>query len=346
MSLFGHRDFDAHEHVSFFADPSAGMRAIVAIHRSGPFGAAGGGCRMWPYRDEAEAVRDVLRLSRAMTYKLALLELPAGGAKAVIIGDPARDKSEALLEALGRAIDRLGGRFIAAEDVGIHGGDLDTIARSTSWVSRPKPGASDTSIATAVGVRVGIRAAVRRRLGARSLAGITVAVQGLGHVGRALCRELAAEGAKLKVTDLDRRAVEEVARELRATPVQPEAIVDEPADVFAPCALSDAIDPSTLPRLRCSIVAGSANNQLADPDLADALAGRDILYAPDFVINAGGVLGAASSGIAEHVLRDRLEVIGALLEGVFSVAERERISTHAAAERLARERFAQLMGLR
>lgn len=342
--LFEHEDFDGHEHVSFFADPSVGLRAIIAIHRTGPLGTAGGGCRMWPYADEAEALRDALRLSRAMTYKLALIEVPAGGAKAVILGDPARDKSEALLRALGRAVDRLGGRFIASEDVGTDPEDLAVVARETLWVNRHSAEA-DTAAATAYGVLVCLRAAVRRRLGRADLNGLTVAVQGLGRVGRALCSKLAVAGAKLRVSDLDRARVEAVVRESGVVAVAPDEIFDQSVDVFAPCALADALDERTVPRLRCAVVAGSANNQLAAPSLADDLAARGILYVPDIVINAGGALGAAAGTSGDPaVLHARLDGLAALLDGVLARAERERVSTQEAAERTARERFSAMGG--
>ena len=343
MAVFEDGAFDDHEHVSFFSDASVGLRAIVAIHRTGPLGTAGGGCRMWPYRDEREAVRDVLRLSRAMTHKLALVELPAGGAKAVVIGDPARDKSEGLLRALGRAVDRLGGRFVLAEDVGTTPDDLAVVAKETLWVDRHAGG--DTSWATAYGVLQCMRAAVRRRLQRDSLGGVTVAVQGLGRVGRSLARQLAEAGAHLVVTDLNARLVEETVRELGARAVAPAAIFDEPADVFAPCALADALDESSVERLRCAVVAGSANNQLAHPAIADTLADRGILYAPDLVCNAGGVLGAAMGAVSDQAsLRTRLDALAGLLDGVLQRAERERISTQEAAERTARDRFRTMGG--
>jgi leucine dehydrogenase len=335
VTVFEEPNFDEHEHVSFFSEPAVGLRAIVAIHRSGPLGTSGGGCRMWPYASERAALRDVLRLSRAMTYKLALAELPAGGAKAVVIGRPAGDRREPLLLALGRAIDRLGGRFIAGEDVGITPDDLEVMARATPWVNRqPRPSAA----ATAYGVRVGMQAAVERRLGHAGLDGVTVALQGLGRVGLALGRSLAEAGARLVVTDLDARLTAEVARELGALAVEPDAIYDTLAQVFSPCALADALDGETAARLRCAVVAGSANNQLAEPRIADLLAARGILYAPDFVVNAGGVLAAA--GLDESQLRARLDGIGALLVAVFARAERDRVSTHEAAEQMARARFA------
>jgi len=347
MGLFDAAEFDAHEHVSFFADRESGLRAIIAIHRTGALGTAGGGCRIWRYRDEAAALRDALRLSRAMTYKLALVELPAGGAKAVVL-DEGAGKSEALLLAIGRAVDRLGGRFIVAADVGTDGEDLATIGRATMWVSRDAGNASDAADATAYGVFVGLRAAVRWRLGRADLAGIHVAVQGLGRVGASLARRLAHAGARLWLTDLDAERRTRLAAELAATAVAPAEIFALDVDVLAPCALADALDATTVPQLRCRVVAGSANNQLADPALADALMRREILWAPDIAINAGGAIGAASSVSLDAAggapLRARLDVIGTLLTGLFERASRERTSTLVAAERTARERFAAMGG--
>jgi leucine dehydrogenase len=349
MGPFAAREFDAHEHVSFFADAATGLRAIIAIHRTGPLGTAGGGCRIWPYASDDEALRDALRLSRAMTYKLALLELPAGGAKAVVLADPARDKSEALLLAIGRAVDRLAGRFIVATDVGTNAADLVTMARATVWVSREEPRRSDGAWATAYGVVAGLRAAVRRRLGRGDLRGLTVAVQGLGRVGAALCALLAEAGARLWVSDLDGAAAARAHQRWHATVVPPGAIVDQAVDVFAPCALADVLDAVTIPRLRCRVVAGSANNQLAEARLADELSRRGILWAPDIAISGGAALAAASAlagddGDDGAARRARLDTIGALLDGIFARAEREGTSTLTAAERTARERFAAMGG--
>jgi leucine dehydrogenase len=336
--VFDHPDYDGHAQVAFVSDPVAGLRAILAIHHLGVLGAAGGGIRMWPYPDERSALRDALRLSRAMTYKLALADLPAGGAKAVVLGDPACDKREALLLALGRAIDRLAGRLIVGEDVGIGPPDLRIIARTTPFVARTDPDVDRLgAAATAEGVLVAMRVAVRRRLG-RELAGLRVAVQGLGRVGGALCRELAACGAALVVTDLDPRAIECVARTVASRAVRPDAILDEAVDVFAPCAMGDAIDEAAAGRLRCAVVAGSANNPLSDARLAGLLAQRHITYAPDIVVNAGGALAAALGKGA--LLQERLQAIGPRLEAVLDRAERDRVSTHEAAERLAKERLA------
>jgi leucine dehydrogenase len=266
-----------------------------------------------------------------MTYKLALAGLPAGGAKSVIIGDPKRDKTETLLAAFGRAVDRLGGRYIAAEDVGTNSADMEVIARSTAFVMTQH---QDTSAATGRGVFVGLREAVRRRLG-RDLRGLRVAVQGAGGVGGRLCRELAAAGAELVVADVDRSAVQRLEDELGAIALDPARILEADVDVLAPCALGAILDDRTIPRLKCRVIAGGANNQLAEARHADLLAARGILYAPDFVINAGGVIGAGF-GIEEA---DR---VADLLRAVFDRAESDRVNTHEAGVRVAKEKIAEM----
>lgn len=340
MNVYDCPDFDDHEHVSFFADEASGLRAIVAIHTTAPFGLSGGGCRMWPYPSADDALRDALRLSRAMSYKLALCDMPAGGAKTVVIGDPAKDKTEALLRALGRAVERLGGRYVIAEDVGTTPADMRVIGTETRYVMGQK---TDTGPATAYGTFVALRTAVERALGRKGLAGLRVSVQGLGNVGRRLCKHLACAGATLVVTDVDERAARAVVAELggesavRAVP--PDAIYDADTDVFAPCALGAILSDDTIPRLRCKVVAGSANNQLAEDRHADVLAARGILYTPDFIANAGGVIGASQEGEAAGgaVFRD-VERIGSLLGAAFDLALREGISPHAAAVRMAKEK--------
>jgi leucine dehydrogenase len=336
VTPFRYPDFDAHEQVSLFVDAAAGLRVIVAIHRSGPLRVAGGGCRIWRYRDERAAMRDALRLSRAMSYKLALLGMPIGGAKAVVLADPARDKSEALLAALGRVVNQLGGRFIIGSDVGSNPADLARLARITPYVS-PEPPAGDGAAATAYGVLVALRTALARRLPGVALSGATVAVQGLGRVGACLCKLLRQAGARLIVSDVDGGAVARVVTEVGATAVAPEAIFDQAAAALAPCALGDVLDARTVARLRCAVVAGSANNPLTDARVADALAARNILYAPDIAVNLGAVIAAACGGDARRE-RERLDAIAPLLLEVFARAERERVSTLEAAERLARER--------
>ncbi|MEE8545110.1 MAG: Glu/Leu/Phe/Val dehydrogenase dimerization domain-containing protein [Alphaproteobacteria bacterium] len=342
MSVFSAPDYDDHEQVLFFNDAASGLKAIIALHYTGP-GLAGGGCRMWPYATEAEALSDVLRLSRAMTYKLALARIPIGGGKTVIIGDPRRDKSEALLLALGRCVDSLGGRYIVGEDVGITVDDMTVINRETPHVVGLKGVSGDTSPPTAYGVYLGIRAAVARRLGRDDLEGVRVAVQGVGSVGLDLCRRLSADGAKLAVADLDAAACARARDELGATVVGVDEIYDLEVDVFAPCALGAVINDDTVPRLRAAIVAGAANNQLAEDRHGVALAERGILYAPDYVINAGG----AHNASRERGSYDRdeayraIEGIPEILIEIFTRAEREGVPTSVAADRMARERIAE-----
>ena len=341
MECFSAPDFDQHEQIVFAYDGPSGLRAIIAIHDT-TLGPAMGGCRIWPYASEAAALTDALRLSRGMTYKSALAGLPVGGGKAVVIGDANHIKTPALLAALGRAIDRLGGRYITAEDVGTSPADMAQVAQATRFVtgiSRDGSG-GDPSPYTARGVYHGIRAAVRHRLGADSLAGIHVAVQGLGHVGAALSQALFDAGARLTLTDIDSERCRALASCLGATAVTPEAIVDVDADVFAPCALGAIINPRTLPRLRVAIVAGAANNQLATDDLADALRARNILYAPDYAINAGGIIQVCLAYFGNDATVDaRVAGIYDTLLDLFARADTQGISTLAAADRRARERL-------
>jgi leucine dehydrogenase len=339
MTVFSLPDFDAHEHVSFFTDEASGLRAIVAIHSTAPFGISGGGCRMWPYPSDEDALRDALRLSRAMSYKLALCDKPAGGAKTVILGDPAKDKTDALLRALGRAVERLGGRYIIAEDVGTTPADMAIIGTETRYVMGRT---ADTGPTTAYGTFVALRTSVERALGKKDLAGVRVAVQGLGNVGRRLCGYLARAGATLVVTDVDERAVKAVVAELNkdgsVTSVAPGDILTQEVDVLAPCALGAVLDDVTIPLLRCKVIAGAANNQLAEERHADALAARGILVAPDFIVNAGGVIGASQETDEAMAFRETERIAG-LLTAAFERAGREGISPHAAAVRMAREKI-------
>lgn len=341
MSVFEHKEFDGHEQVVFCHDPASGLKSIIAIHNTNR-GPALGGCRMWPYASEAEALTDVLRLARGMTYKSALAGLAYGGGKSVIIGDPRRDKSEALFRAMGRAVDSLGGRYTVAEDVGISVPDVEIMGRETAHIAGiPERGAGDPSPATAYGVYMGIRAAARHRLGVDSLKGLRVAVQGVGHVGYYLCRHLAAEGAEVIVADIAQDSLDRAVREFDARVVAPAQIAAAAADVYAPCALGATINDATLPLLKAKIVAGSANNQLAEPRHGEALRQRGILYAPDYVINAGGVIVISHEGPGydkadafAHVAR----IHDTLLE-IFRRADAANLATSVAADRLAEERF-------
>jgi leucine dehydrogenase len=332
MTIFEHADFDDHEHVSFCSDPSAGLRAIIAIHSSGSLGIAGGGCRIWPYTSEAEAVRDVLRLSRAMTYKLALAGIPSGGAKSVVIADPRTDKTETLLRALGRAVHRLGGRYVIAEDVGTTPADMEVIAKETPYCAGRRGGSGDTTGPTAYGTLLALECGVRRRLGRDDLSGLRVAIQGVGGVGRRLGQLLVERGTELVVSDINPEALARAVETLGARAVEGDAIYDEHVDVFAPCALGDVLTEDHIARLRCAVVAGAANNQLPTDAQAESLARRNILYVPDFVANMGGVLGAARLSTAtDERMRASLQRIVTALEGIFDAAEARGITPHAAA---------------
>jgi leucine dehydrogenase len=336
------RDFDGHEQIVFASDPETGLRAIIAVHDTSR-GPALGGCRMWDYASEDHAVEDALRLSRGMTYKNALADLPFGGGKSVIIGNARTAKTPGLMAAMGRAVDRLAGRYIIAEDVGTSVDDMAVIRGVTRHVAGLRDGSGDPSPATARGVFVGIKATVQHRLRRNSLDGLRVSVQGLGHVGWDLCRQLAAEGARLSVSDIRPEAVERAVESFGATPVAAERIFDVGADVFAPCALGAVIDDGTLPRLKVAIVAGSANNQLAEARHGVELARRGILYAPDFVINAGGVINisheAGANGYDRAAAFAHVDRIHDTLLDIFKRAETEGVPTNLAADRIAEERF-------
>ena len=332
-----------HEQVVFCRDAASGLRAIIAIHNT-TLGPALGGTRMWPYRSEEEALVDVLRLSEGMTYKAAVTGLNLGGGKAVIIGDPKRDKTEALLRAHGRFVDSLGGRYITAEDVGITVADIEYVYMETPFVTgvASAPGGSgDPSPATAFGVYHGIKAAAMRVWGSPDLKGRSVAVQGAGSVGTHLARNLAEESARLFVTDIDPARVQRVVRETGATAVAPDEIFALEVDVFAPCALGAILNDATLPQLRCRVVAGGANNQLAEDRHGDELMRRGILYAPDFVINAGGLINVYSElyGYDATAARNKARSIYDTLLAIFERAESDGIPTYRAAERLAEARI-------
>ena len=334
-----------HEQVVFAADAPTGMRVVIAVH-STALGPSLGGIRFWHYATEAEAVADVLRLSEAMSLKAAAAGLHQGGGKAVVHwDDPHRVRTPEQLAFLGRVIHELGGRYLAAEDVGATTADMDGIARVTPWVtgvSESAGGSGDPSPITALGVLAGMRAAATERWHSRSLAGRQVLVQGAGKVGSGLTRLLGAEGASVVIADVDRARADAVAGETGATVVEPARLVEQPGDVFSPCALGGAVDRETVEHLRCEVVCGGANNQLATPDVDDALAARGILYAPDFVVNAGGILNIAEEFVGYS--RERAVAAAARIEETTAkVFDRVRTSGDPpgrAAERLARDRIA------
>jgi leucine dehydrogenase len=332
-----------HELLVVCSEPSVGLRAFIAIHDT-TLGPACGGVRVWPYKSEKDAVIDVLRLSRAMTYKSAAAGLALGGGKAVIIADPRKEKSEALLKAFGRYVDTLGGRYIAAEDVGMTAADLITIAQTTRHlVGLPASmgGSGDTFPLTGLGVYLGMKACARKVWGADSLEGRVVAMQGFGNVGTQTARHLLEEGVRLIVTDIYQGA-QERARSMGARVVEPDAIYDVECDIFSPCALGGVLNDKTIPRLRCAIVAGGANNQLLEARHGEALHRRGILYAPDYIINAGGIIQAACEVYGpydEERARAMVERIYDTTGRVISISRDEGIPTSVAADRLAERRL-------
>jgi leucine dehydrogenase len=345
MGLFEMPDFDAHEQVVFGFDALSGLRAIIALH-STALGPAAGGCRFWPYAALSDAVADALRLSRGMSYKNALAELPFGGGKAVIIG-AAREKTRERLEAFGRLVDSLGGRYLTAEDVGTTTADMEQVAAITPYVSglarESGQAGGDPGPKTALGVFLGLKAAVRFRLGRTSLEGLEIAVQGLGGVGYPLCRLLAGEGARLYVADARPAAVERLCQEFAAQAVAADAILSQAVDVFAPCALGAVLDGRSIPTLRARVIAGAANNQLARPEDGEALRRAGILYAPDYVINAGGIISVAreyQGGATSAQVRAEIEKIPVRLTEIFERARREGRCTGAVADQMAIERLA------
>jgi len=345
MEIFDMREFDGHEQVVFGHDPRTGMRAIIALH-STVLGPAAGGCRLWAYETTGAAVADVLRLSRGMSYKNAMAGLSLGGGKAVIIGE-ARRKTPELFEAFGRFVDSLGGRYVTAEDVGTTTADMAVVARQTRYVAglgrAPGEAGGDPGPKTALGVFLGIQAAVKFRSGSTDLAGVTVAVQGAGGVGYHLCALLAAAGAKLAVADVRPAAVQRVVEEFGARAVPVEEILSEEAEVLAPCALGSVLNTQSLPRLRAKVIAGAANNQLAQGQDGTALSQAGILYAPDYVINAGGIISVAreyAGGATEAQVISDIHGIPARLTEIFERARRENRTTNAVADEMARARLA------
>jgi leucine dehydrogenase len=343
MSVLSHDSFAAHETVTFITDPETGLRAIVAIHDT-TRGPALGGCRMYAYGSEEEALRDVLRLSRGMTYKAAAANLSLGGGKAVIIGNPRELKTPALMRAMGRAIERLGGNYITAEDVGTTVADFAEVRKETRFVvglPTELGGSGDPSPTTALGVYYGLQAAAAHRWNRQELEGFTVAVQGLGNVGWHLCQLLSQAGARLIVSDVDSSKVAKAVATFSARACDPAHIYDAEADIFAPCALGAIVNDETLPRMRFAVIGGAANNQLARDEHGDSLRARGILYAPDFVINAGGMMRVASelTGFDQTFVDRQVEAIRETLLSIFARAEVDGTSTQLAAMRLAQERL-------
>jgi len=332
--------FDGHERMVFADDPESGLYAIIAIHHTGR-GPAFGGLRMRPYRDVRQALDDALKLSRAMTYKSAICELPFGGGKAVVLGDPRTDKTPALLHAMGRAVNALGGAYLVAEDLGTTLRDMAVMREVSAHVRGVADEAGAPTPATAYGVLKALEAAVAHRLGARGLDGVTVAVQGLGSVGARLCGYLAEAGARLIVADTDELAVARLRAQVPARAVAPEAILGTRADVFAPCALGGVIDAAAVPRLAAPVVVGAANNQLARPEVADRLAAAGILWVPDYLANAGGVIDVAHEGRGydPRTVLEACERLYGITAEVLARADAEGVTPSRIADRLAEQRF-------
>jgi leucine dehydrogenase len=343
MSVFDVENFDHHETVAFFDHKRSGLRAIIALH-STALGPACGGTRVYPYKHNDSAVTDVLRLSRGMSYKNAIADLPLGGGKAVIIGDPDTDKTEARLLAYADAVDTLGGRYITAMDVGMTQQDMQVIARGTKHAAgydQPGKTGGDSGPMTALGVFLGLKTAVKHRLGVESTNGLTVAIQGLGKVGMKLARQLHEEGAKLVVADVHQPAVERAVHQFGAAVVDVDKIATVECDVFSPNALGAILNEHTIPNMHARVVAGAANNQLAHDKDGAALQQRGILYAPDYVINGGGVICVAGQIFewSNSEIERRVRAIADRLAQIFSRAEQENAPTGAIADRIAEERM-------
>lgn len=343
MIIFDYMEKYDYEQLVFCHDETSGLKAIICIHDT-TLGPALGGTRMWTYDSEADAIEDALRLGRGMTYKNAAAGLNLGGGKTVVIGDPKKDKSEELFRALGRFIQGLNGRYITAEDVGTSVEDMDIIHEETRFVTGVSPAfgsSGNPSPVTAYGVYRGMKAAAKEAFGDDSLKDKVVAIQGVGHVAYSLCKHLHEEGAKLIVTDINKENVDRAVQEFGAEAVHPDEIYDVECDIFSPCALGAVINDETIDRLKCKVVAGSANNQLKDERHGNMLEEKGIVYAPDYVINAGGVINVADEllGYNRERAMKKVEGIYDNILKVFEIAKRDGIPSYLAADRMAEERI-------
>ena len=336
-------DFDAHEALHFVTDARSGLRAIVALH-STHLGPAAGGTRMWHYADDRDALTDALRLSRGMSYKNAMAGLPLGGGKAVVLADANRTKTPEMLAAFGRAIDRLGGNYVTAEDVGMSVADMIAVREQTKFVAGlPVAGGEvggDPGPHTSLGVFLGIKAAVRRILGRDSLAGLHIALQGAGSVAGGVARLAAAEGARLSIADVDAARAQKLAAETDGTVASTDTILGLEADVVSPCALGAILTAETIAELKAPIVAGGANNQLATPQDGERIAARGILYAPDYVINAGGIINVSTEYVGDgdaSLVRRRIDAIPDRLEQIWAEAAATASNPAAVADAMAQK---------
>ncbi len=341
MSFFENTANMGHESIHHFYDPQTGLKAIIAIH-STALGPAGGGCRMWQYKDEAQATRDALRLSRGMTYKNAMAHLPMGGGKAVILADPENPPSNDFFRAFGRCVDALGGRYVTAEDVGVSVDNMREIKQVTDFVaglpSVEGSAGGDPSPWTANGVFLGLQAAVKHRFGSDSLDNLRVAVQGVGKVGYDLCRQLHATGASLVIADVNEQHLARAQADFGAQIVPIDQILFEDVDVLAPCAMGAVLDAQSIPDIRASVIGGAANNQLATEEDGPRLFDRGILYAPDYVINAGGIISVSMEymgGKTESDVHAHIALIPGRLAEIFAASDTQQVPTNVVADSMA-----------
>ncbi|MDI6400978.1 Glu/Leu/Phe/Val dehydrogenase dimerization domain-containing protein [Balneolaceae bacterium ANBcel3] len=343
-SIFSSLTSSEHEQIVFCSDNRTDLKAIIAIHNT-VLGPSLGGVRMWPYASETEAVHDVLRLSKGMTYKASVAGLQLGGGKAVIIGDPKKIKNEALLRTFGRYVESLAGRYITAQDVGVHVHDMEWIRQETKYVTglpRRLGGSGDPSPMTAYGVLMGIKAAINKHTGSDSLENKTIAIQGAGKVSSHLVKFLYEEQARVIVSDLDQDKADSLAKTYGAECIEPDRIVSAEADVFCPCALGGILNSITIPLIKAPIIAGAANNQLKDEqEHGSMLVDRDIIYVPDFVINAGGLINVASEleGYDESHARGQITKIYDIIHHILDLASDKQLPTWAAANEIAEDRL-------
>ena len=334
-------DFDAHEEIHFVTDEKSGLKAIIAVH-STHLGPAGGGVRFWHYPQDGDAITDALRLSRGMSYKNAMAGLPLGGGKAVILADANRTKTPDMLHAFGKAVDGVGGRYVTAEDVGVNVADMVEISRSTMFVAGlPNSGGDvggDPGPHTSLGVFLGIKAAVKRALGKDTLAGLRIAMQGAGSVATGVALHACAEGAKISVADVDEAKAKKLADAVDGSVVSPDEILGLEADVVSPNALGAILTEQSIAALKAPIVAGGANNQLATPEDGERLHARGILYAPDYVINAGGIINVCTEYLGDGdatLVRQRIEGIPVRLEQVWAESQSTNVNPAAVADAMA-----------
>ncbi len=347
FSIFDHMEDKEHEQIVVCSDPTSGLKALIAIHNT-ILGPALGGVRMWPYDSEEAALRDVLRLSRGMTYKASVAGLNLGGGKAVIIGNPKKDKSEALFRAFGRYVEGLAGRYITAEDVGMQVRDMEWIRMETKYVtgiSTALGGSGSPSSVTAFGVYMGMKAAAKKAFGSDDLGNRKIALQGAGNVSSHLARYMHKEGATLYVTDIDSEKVDRMVRETGAVAIDIDDIYDLDVDIFSPCALGGILNEVTIPRLKCAVIAGAANNQIDDEMIHGALLmERGILYAPDYVINAGGLINVSNEleGYNRDYALEQAARIYDTMMRIFDYASTHNVPTYTASNRLAEKRLEQI----